>query len=97
MDRYYIHLLLLLEIIKMSQDNIEDDYMFSVGDLVKARIRTTKTSREEIGLIVGRKAYGPYGRSYLVKWFPIKQPQWCTEHWLVMKASVTGSISHNVS
>jgi len=84
----------------MSQedDNNKEDigYMFNIGDLVRARINSYRSTREEIGLIVGRKAYGPYGRSYLVKWFPIKEPQWCTEHWLVMEASVTGSISHKV-
>ena len=73
----------------ISQDN--NKFIFDIGDLVKASLESLATERE-IGIILKRKAYGPYGaKSYLVKWFPIKQPRWCVEQWLGLVASTEGS------
>ena len=73
----------------ISQDN--NKFTFEVGDLVKASLESLATERE-IGIILKRKANGPYGaKSYLIKWFPIKQPRWCVEQWL--KLVVRGETS----
>ena len=73
----------------ISQDN--NKFTFEVGDLVKASLISLATEKE-IGIILERKAYGPYGaKSYLVKWFPIKQPRWCVEQWIRLVASTEGS------
>ena len=75
-----------------SQDN--NKFTFEVGDLVKASL-TSLATEKEIGIILERKAYGPYGaKSYLVKWFPIKQPRWCVDQWL--KLVVRGEASSGV-
>ena len=76
-----------------SQDN--NKFIFEVGDLVKASLESLATYpvyEKELGIILKRKAYGPYGaKSYLVKWFPIEQPRWCVEQWIRLVASTEGS------
>ena len=42
----------------ISQDNIK--FIFEVGDLVKASLESL-TTEKKIGIILKRKAYGPYG------------------------------------
>ena len=42
----------------ISQDN--NKFIFEVGDLVKASLESLATEKE-IGIILKRKAYGPYG------------------------------------
>ena len=73
----------------ISQDN--NKFIFDIGDLVKASLESL-AKEKEIGIVLKRKAHGPYGaKSYLVKWFPIKEPRWCVEQWLRLVASTEGS------